>query len=327
MNFRLFLLSLSLLALTSAPAVAASLEPLPALAPIPADNPMTREKIELGKMLFFDPRLSGSNWISCATCHNPVMGYTDRLPRALGHAMSEGPRNTPTVLNAAFIGAQFWDGRAKTLEEQALGPIQANVEMKQTLPLMVENLKKVPEYRQTFSKVFGGEDPISATNVAKAIAAFERTLITPNSPFDRYLAGDKSALSPQAAKGMALFQSKGCIGCHNGPALTDSGYHRIRVPGSVDEGRYKVTRDESDKYAFRTPTLRNVELTAPYFNNGSVNTLPEVVNVMGKQALNTNLGKDEIDAIAAFLVSLTGEQPRFDYPELPYTKYEGPEKQ
>ena len=303
------------------PAYCALIEPLPALAPIPADNTMTPEKVGLGKMLFFDPRLSGSNWISCATCHNPVMGYTDRLPRAFGHAMSEGPRNTPTILNAAFIAVQFWDGRAKTLEEQALGPVQAEVEMRQSLPQMVENIKKVPEYVRLFSKVFGGDDPVNPTNIAKAIAAFERTLITPDSPYDRYLSGDKMALDEIARKGFDLFQSKGCIACHNGPALTDSGFHRIKVPGSVDEGRFKVTKDESDKYMFRTPTLRNVELTAPYFNNGSVNTLEEAVVVMGKEALNTNLSDDEIASVTAFLKTLTGTLPVIDYPQLPYTKY------
>jgi len=302
-------------------AQAALVEPLPALPPIPADNSMTAEKIELGKMLFFDPRLSGSNWISCATCHNPVLGFTDRLPKAFGHAMSEGPRNTPTVLNAAYIGVQFWDGRAKTLEEQALGPIQAEVEMKQSLTQAVVNLKKVPEYVTMFSRVFGGDDPINPTNIAKAIAAFERTIITPNSPYDRYLVGDKNAMSQQAIKGFDLFQAKGCIACHNGPALTDSGFHRIKVPGSVDEGRFNVTKEESDKFSFRTPTLRNIELTAPYFNNGSVNTLDQAVVVMGKEALNVELSADEVQSLVAFLKSLNGEIPVIQYPQLPYTKY------
>ena len=303
------------------PAHAALVEPLPAIAPIPADNSMTPEKIELGKMLFFDPRLSGSNWISCPTCHNPVMGFTDRLPRAFGHAMSQGPRNTPTVLNSAFIAVQFWDGRAKTLEEQALGPIQAEVEMKQSLTGAVDNIKKVPEYVALFGKVFGGADPVTASNMAKAIAAFERTLITPNSPYDRYLSGDKDALDASAQRGFDLFQKKGCIACHNGPALTDSGFHIIHVPGSVDLGRYNVTKEDSDKYSFRTPTLRNVELTAPYFNNGSVNTLDTAVEVMGKEALNANLSAEEVTDITAFLRSLTGVMPKIDYPELPYTRY------
>ena len=313
--------AVSLLLALAVPARAAMVEPLPAVAPIPADNSMTADKVELGKMLFFDPRLSGSNWISCATCHNPVMGFTDRLPRAFGHAMSQGPRNTPTVLNAAFIALQFWDGRAKTLEEQALGPIQAEVEMKQSLPQAVDNIKKVPEYVQLFAKVFGGPDSVTAENMAKAIAAFERTLITPNSPYSRYLSGDKGALDASAQRGFDLFQKKGCIACHNGPALTDSGFHIIHVPGSVDLGRYNVTKEESDKYAFRTPTLLNVELTAPYFNNGSVNTLDTAVNVMGKEALNTNLSAEEVSDIVAFLRSLTGDLPKIEYPELPYTRY------
>jgi len=298
-----------------------TLTPLPAVPPIPADNSMTPEKVSLGKMLFFDPRLSGSNWISCATCHNPVMGFTDRLPRALGHAMGEGPRNTPTILNAAFMVVQFWDGRANTLEEQALGPVQAEVEMRQTLGGMVESLRKVPEYTILFGRVFGGNDPVNPENIAKAIAAFERTLITPVSPYDRYLSGDKGALSERAVKGLDLFQKKGCIACHNGPVLTDSGFHRIKVPGSVDLGRFGVTKVEGDKYMFRTPSLRNVELTAPYFNNGSVYTLKDAITVMGKEALNTELSDEETGALEEFLVSLTGELPKVDYPQLPYTKY------
>ena len=305
----------------SVPAWPAEIEPLPALPPIPADNSMTPQKIELGKILFFDPRLSGSKWISCATCHNPAMGYTDRLPRALGHAMSEGPRNTPTILNAAFIKAQFWDGRADGLEAQALGPIQADVEMKQTLTQMVNNLKQVPEYVTRFKEVFGETDPITPGNIAKAIATFERTLITPDSPFDRYLRGDKLALSRDAREGYRLFQEKGCTACHNGPVLSDGNFHHIKVPGSVDEGRFKVTKNPADLSAFRTPTLRNVELTAPYFNNGSVNTLEGAVVVMGNEALNTNISRKDAVLIADFLRSLTGTMPKFDYPDLPYTRY------
>lgn len=293
------------------------IEPLPAIAPIPEDNTMTPAKVELGKMLFFDPRLSGSKWISCATCHNPVMGFTDRLPRALGHGMSEGPRNTPTILNAAFIQLQFWDGRAGSLEEQALGPVQADVEMRHTLEGMVEDLLKVPAYVEMFDEVFGGPGSLKAENIAKAIAAFERTLITPVSPLDRYLRGDTRALGPAEQRGLKLFQDKGCIACHNGPALTDGGFHIIKVPGSVDMGRFNVTKEESDKYSFRTPTLRNVELTGPYMNNGSVNTLSEAVEVMGREALHTNLSEDEVASLAAFLKSLTGELPVMEYPQIP----------
>ncbi len=313
-------LFLSLFAALPTGLYAGMIEPLPAIAPIPDDNTMTPAKVELGKMLFFDPRLSGSNWISCATCHNPVMGFTDRLPRALGHGMSEGPRNTPTILNAAFIQLQFWDGRAGSLEEQALGPVQADVEMRQTLEGMVEELGKVTEYVERFDQVFGGKDSLNPGNIAKAIAAFERTLITPVSPFDRFLRGDAGALGAAEQKGLELFQDKGCIACHNGPVLSDGGFHIIKVPGSVDEGRFNVTREDSDKYAFRTPTLRNVELTGPYMNNGSVATLEEAVAVMGREALHTNLSGEEVAYIVSFLKSLTGEMPRFDNPQLPYTK-------
>jgi cytochrome c peroxidase len=315
-------ISLTAIALTitlaiSTTAFAGLLEPLPAVAPIPADNTMTVEKIELGKMLFFDPRLSGSNWISCATCHNPVMAFTDRIPRALGHAMSEGPRNTPTVLNAAFIDVQFWDGRAATLEEQALGPIQADVEMNQSLEEAIKSVKAVPEYVRMFETVFGGEDPVTPENLAKAIAAFERTLITPNSPFDRFLRGDVYAISEDARAGLEMFNAKGCVACHNGPALTNSNFHKIKVPGSTDLGRFNVTNEESDKYLFRTPTLRNVEYTSPYFNNGSVDSLDEAARIMGKQALGTDLTDEEARLIREFLMSLTGEMPRFEYPQLP----------
>jgi len=310
-------LSFCLVLSVSSSTLAGLIEPLPAIPPIPADNTMTPEKVELGKMLFFDPLLSGSKWISCATCHNPAMGFTDRLPRALGHGMSEGPRNTPTVLNAAFIKPQFWDGRAATLEEQALGPIQADVEMKHSLEGAVEDINKMPEYVEMFRKVFGGDKPVTPENIAKAIAAFERTVITPDSPLDRYLEGDVQALSPEAARGFQLFQDKGCIACHNGPALTDGGFHIIKVPGSVDLGRYNVTKEESDKYSFRTPTLRNVALTWPYMNNGSVATLREAVEVMGREALHTNLSPEEVSDIEAFLNALTGDMPRFEYPILP----------
>jgi len=309
--------AIAAIAALASPARADLLEPLPAVAPIPADNTMTVEKVELGKMLFFDPRLSGSNWISCATCHNPVMAFTDRIPRALGHAMSEGPRNTPTVLNAAYIGVQFWDGRAATLEEQALGPIQAGVEMNQSLDKAVDNIKAVPEYVGMFKTVFGGDDPVNAQNLAKAIAAFERTLVTPNSPFDRYMRGDVYAMTDDAKAGLELFKAKGCVACHNGPAFTNSNFHRIKVPGSTDLGRYNVTKEESDKYLFRTPTLRNVELTGPYFNNGSVTTLDGAVRVMGREALSKELTDEEARQLVAFLRSLTGEMPSFEYPKLP----------
>ncbi|MFQ5354844.1 MAG: cytochrome-c peroxidase, partial [Thermodesulfobacteriota bacterium] len=196
-------------------------ERIPSVPPIPADNSMTPAKIELGKMLFFDPRLSSSGVISCATCHNPSFAFTDRVSRALGHNHQIGPRNTPTVLNSAFLKNQFWDGRAATLEEQALGPIEASVEMNEKLENVVKRLNAIPEYRERFKAVFGASlQPVNNKNIAKAIAAFERTLNTPNSPFDRYLAGDKNAISDRAKNGWGLFMDKGCVACHSGPNFT-----------------------------------------------------------------------------------------------------------
>lgn len=299
----------------SAPALAN--EPLPAVPPIPADNTMTQEKVELGKMLFFDPRLSSSGVVSCATCHNPSFAFTDRVPRALGHNHQVGPRNTPTALNAAFLSSQFWDGRAATLEEQALGPIQATVEMNESLEKAVAKLKAIPEYKRLFAGVFGGKEPVTPGNIAKAIAAFERTLTTPNSPFDRYLMGDTEAISPGAAKGWELFQKKGCNACHSGANFTNGGFYRIVVPGSTDLGRYEVTKKDEDKYKFRVQTLRNVALTYPYFNNGSVEKLGDAVKIMSREMLGSEPRDEEVGLIVEFLNSLTGQMPRVDYPLLP----------
>jgi cytochrome c peroxidase len=312
---RTLLKALVFATLSAAPAFAN--EPLPSVPPIPAANSMSSQKVELGKMLFFEPRLSSSGVVSCASCHNPSFAFTDRVPRALGHNHQVGPRNTPTVLNAAFLSSQFWDGRAATLEEQALGPIQATVEMNQSLERAVATLNGIPEYKKMFAEVFGGKDPVSSANIGKAMAAFERTLITPNSPFDRYLMGDKEAISAYAAKGWELFQKKGCNGCHSGPNFTNGGFYRIIVPGSTDLGRFEVTKKEEDKYKFRVQTLRNVALTYPYFNNGSVVRLNDAVKVMSKEMLGSETGDEEAALIVEFLKSLTGTMPRVDYPILP----------
>lgn len=292
-------------------------EPLPAVPPIPADNSMSVKKVELGKMLFFDPRLSSSGVVSCATCHNPSFAFTDRVPRALGHNHQVGPRNTPTALNAAFLSSQFWDGRAATLEEQALGPIQATVEMNESLEKVEARLRSIPEYKKMFTEVFGGKEPVSSGNIAKAIAAFERTLVTPNSPFDRFLMGDEDAISTDAKKGWELFKKKGCNGCHSGANFTNGNFYRIIVPGSTDLGRYEVTKKEDDKYKFRVQTLRNVALTYPYFNNGSVVKLNDAVKVMSKEMLRSETGDEEAALIVEFLNTLTGQMPRVDYPVLP----------
>jgi cytochrome c peroxidase len=293
-------------------------EPLPYLPPIPADNSMTPEKIELGKMLFFEPRISASGVISCATCHNPALGWADRIPRAVGHGGQVGERNTPTVLNSGFLESQFWDGREPDLEGQALGPIQADIEMAMTLAEAIERLKEFEIYHEHFGAAFPDDpDPINQDNVAHAIATFERTLNTPNSPLDRFLRGDMQAMSERQVEGMKLFVDAGCVACHSGPALTDSNFHRFELPGSTDEGRYVVTGDEMDMFAFRTPTLRNVAVTYPYFNNGSVDNLHDAVQLMGQQMLGQDFTDDELDRLVAFMDALTGEMPRVEIPALP----------
>ncbi|WP_404377949.1 cytochrome-c peroxidase [Vreelandella aquamarina] len=293
-------------------------EPLPHLPPLPADNSQTDEKVELGNMLFFEPRISSSGVISCATCHNPALGWSDRIPRAVGHNGQVGERNTPTVLNSGFLDAQFWDGREPDLEGQALGPIQADVEMAMQLDHALERLAEFDLYQNKFSAAYPDqEDPISADNLAKALAAFQRTLNTPDAPFDRYLRGDMDAISEQAKNGMVAFVDNGCIACHRGPNFTDSQFHAIQVPGSKDLGRYVVTGEESDKYRFRTPSLRNVAVTYPYMNNGATPTLEEAVAVMGQEMLGREFDEATIDDITAFLHTLTGEMPAFEVPALP----------
>ncbi|TVP88286.1 MAG: cytochrome-c peroxidase [Thioalkalivibrio sp.] len=293
-------------------------EPLPALPPIPADNSLTPERVELGNMLFFEPRISSSGVISCATCHNPALGWSDRIPRAVGHDGQVGERNTPTVLNSGFFTAQFWDGRAETLEEQALGPIEAEVEMAMSLEEAIARLGEFDIYHKRFAEAFPeDEDPINADNVAMALAGFQRTLNTPNSRFDRYLKGDLGAISEQEKRGMKNFADSGCVACHSGPALTDSQFYRIQVPGSEDLGRYLVTGEQADRFAFKTPTLRNIGLTYPYMNNGATETLGEAVEIMGQEMLGREYSSEEVADMVAFLHTLTGEMPSFEIPALP----------
>lgn len=293
-------------------------EPLPAMPPIPGDNSLTAAKVELGRMLFFEPRISASGVISCATCHNPALGYTDRIPRAVGHDGQVGERNTPTVLNSGFFGAQFWDGRAPTLEVQALGPIEAEVEMAMPLEEALERIRAFDIYNERFAAAFpADDDPVHADNVAQALASFQRTLNTPNAPLDLWLVGDDNAMSEQQKRGMAAFVERGCLGCHAGPALTDSQFHVIQVPGSTDLGRFLVTGEDYDQHAFKTPTLRNVALTYPYFNNGSVAALDEAIRVMGREMLGVELPDDEVADLVAFMHALTGDIPAFPVPPLP----------
>lgn len=288
---------------------------LPAAAPGPPSSPA---RIELGHKLFFEQKLSRSSVISCNTCHVVGAAGVDARTVAMGEGGRTGSRNSPTVFNAAFLVAQFWDGRAPTLEEQAKGPIQAHVEMDLTPQEAVQRLRETG-YEPLFAAAFPGEaDPLTFDNVANAIAAFERTLLTPGAPFDRYLAGDTTALTAQQKEGLALFQSAGCIGCHNGVLLGGNGYAAFsHVRGSADVGRAKVTGRTADEYVFRIAPLRNVALTAPYFHDGSAATLHDAVSIMGESQLKRAFTPGEVEALVAYLQSLTGQFPAVTYPQLP----------
>ncbi len=315
---------------------AAAMEPLPERPPVPADNPMSEAKVALGKQLFFDPRLSVDGTVSCNSCHNVMASGTDNRPVSVGVKGQHGGRNAPTVWNAAFLSVQFWDGRAASLEEQAKGPILNPVEMGMpSEEAVIERLKRIPGYVEQFERVFG-KGGLTYDNVAKAIAAYERTLLTPNSPVDRYLKGDKQALSPAAVRGMKLVQEVGCTACHFGPnfagpplpegkgffqkfpTYTDNEYVK-KYDLMADLGRYEVTKDPADKHLWRVQTWRNVALTAPYFHNGKVKTLDEAVRVMAKTQLNKDLTEEQVRDIVAFLEGLTGEFPKQELPRLPET--------
>lgn len=301
-------------------------KPIPSTVPAVKNNAVTHEKIELGKMLFFDPRLSASQIISCNTCHNLSTGGVDAGPTSIGHAWQKGPRRAPTVFNAVFNIAQFWDGRAEDLKAQAKGPIQASVEMNATPDLVERILNSMPGYVEAFKKAFPQEaSPVTFDNVAKALEAFEATLITPGSHFDQFLEGDANALNAQQKQGLKLFMDKGCSVCHNGINVGGRGYFPFGVvekPGADilprnDRGRFAVTKTASDDYVFRAGPLRNVALRAPYFHSGQVWSLKQAVGIMGASQLGQKLTEPEEDSIVAFLESLTGEQPRVDVPILP----------
>lgn len=295
-------------------------EPLPAQAEAPTDNPMTEEKIDLGHMLFFENRLSRSGIISCNSCHVVGAAGVDHRSLAMGDSGRVGARNSPTVYNAAFLKSQFWDGRAATLEEQAVGPIQAHVEMDLTPDEAMYRLNE-SGYRAYFEKAFPGEDdPFTFDNLAKAIASFERTLITPGAPFDRFLEGEEDALNEIEKAGLDLFMQSGCMGCHNGPLLGGNSFMpftHASDQGNEDTGLHALTGDEADMYVFRVAPLRNVEFTYPYFHDGSAKTLEEAVSVMGSSQLNREFTNEEVGQIVAFLKSLSGEFPMVTHPRLP----------
>jgi len=288
-------------------------------------QPLVAEQVELGRMLWFEPRLSRSHLITCNTCHSLGTGGADNVPVSIGHGWQKGPRNSPTMLNAVFNAAQFWDGRAADLAEQAKGPVQASVEMNNTPELVVETLQSIPRYVELFSEAFPGEKPVSFDNVARALEAFEATLVTPGSRFDQWILGDDGALDETERRGLELFVTSGCASCHNGRNFGGQTYFPFGVlerPGAEilpegDKGRFAVTQTASDEYVFRSSPLRNVELTAPYFHSGQVWDLEQAVAIMGTAQLGRELNEDEASAIAAFLRTLTGRQPEVEYPILP----------
>ncbi|NML27100.1 cytochrome-c peroxidase [Zoogloea dura] len=289
--------------------------------PIPAVRVSNPAAVELGKMLFFDPRLSKSGFISCNSCHNLSMGGSDNLKSSIGHGWQKGPINAPTVLNARFNLAQFWDGRAADLKAQAGGPIANPGEMAYSHELAVNTVKTIPGYRSAFRKAFGS-DEVNIDRLTQAIASFEETLVTPDSRFDRWLKGDKKALSSEELAGYMLFKDSGCVACHNGPAVGGNSYQRMGVveaykASSPAEGRVAVTGKDADRFNFKVPTLRNVELTYPYFHDGAANTLTEAVDTMGRVQLGRKFSADENARIVAFLKTLTGKQPSFAMPTLP----------
>ena len=294
-------------------------------------------KEELGQMLFMDPRLSFDGTISCNSCHNVMSSGADHRSTSSGVKGQRGGRNSPTVFNAVFLSVQFWDGRAKDLVEQAKGPLINPLEMgEQDHFIVVDRIKKIGGYKVLFEKVFGTAD-FDIEMVAQAIAEYEKTLITLNSPYDKYIGGDKSALTEEQLAGFELFKAKGCVSCHSGdhfagPKLENGTGYYMKFPTFDDNeyvkkynfkkdlGRYDVTKLEGDKHLFRVPTLRNIADTAPYFHNGSVMTLTEAIRVMGKTQLNQDISEDEAKKIELFLTSLSGTIPQQKMPYLPQTQ-------
>ena len=304
--------------------------PLPTVVPIPSSNLNYTAKIELGKQLYFDGRLSKNNAISCAFCHNPGTGFADPRQTSIGVGGGVGGRQSPTVYNTGLNHVQFWDGRARSLEEQAIGPIHNPVEMAETHEHVVAKLGKIKGYQQQFRAVFGTD--VNLQGIAEAIAAYERTVLSTNSAFDKYVLGAQKAMDEAAVRGLALFKGQArCILCHNGPNFTDNQFHNLGVPqvGPMKEdlGRFAVSRAEKDRGAFKTPTLRSITETAPYMHDGAFKTLEEVVEFMDQGGGSNpnlsplvkplNLTAEEKSDLVAFLKALAGEPIPFSMPQLP----------
>lgn len=299
----------------------------PAEIPFPAENPYSASKAELGHKLFFDPRLSGNNYISCGTCHNPSFAWGDGLPKGIGNAMTVLGRRTPTILNLAWADSLMWDGRFDTLEEQVLGPMSAPVEMNQKLESIVAELEEIPEYRTLFNVSFPGKG-ISVENIAKAIATFERTVVSGVAPFDRWIGGDEQAISVSAKRGFDVFNGKAnCAACHSGWNFTDGSFHDIGLP-DADIGRGKqLPSIKVMQHAFKTPTLRNSVERGPFMHDGSQKNLYSVVrhyNEAGvkrdsrsKDVYPLKLTAAEQDDLVAFMKTLSSEDPKVALPRLP----------
>lgn len=322
--------AMAVAALASAPAWAMSPNNEP-ISPLVAHQVTNPAMVELGKKLWFDPRLSKSGFISCNSCHNLSMGGSDNLKTSIGHNWAEGPINSPTVLNSSLNVAQFWDGRAANLKEQAGGPIANPMEMAFSHELAVDLLNSIPGYVSEFKQVFKKEK-IDIDQVTDAIAAFEETLVTPNSRFDKWLKGDQKALTKDELEGYKLFRDSGCVACHNGTAVGGNSFQRMGVveaykTNNPAEGRMAVTGTDADRFNFKVPTLRNVELTYPYFHDGAADTLSEAVDTMGRIQLGKKFTPEENAKIVAFLKTLTGDQPQLTMPILPPSSDKTPRAQ
>ena len=318
MSAKLLVSSLLGLGLIATPSISFANEPIEPIQPVKEIN---LAQVELGKKLYFDPRLSKSGFISCNSCHNLSMGGTDNLKTSIGHNWQQGPISAPTVLNSSMNIAQFWDGRAADLKAQAGGPIANPGEMALTHTLALNVLESIPQYVTEFKLVFG-ETTINIDQVTQAIAEFEKTLVTPNSRFDQWLLGDADALTPDELSGYDLFKSAGCVACHSGAAVGGASFQKMGIISAYEtkntaEGLIGVTGEDADRFKFKVPTLRNVELTYPYFHDGEAATLTEAVDVMGRLQLGREFAQEENANIVAFLKTLTGDQPSFALPILP----------
>jgi len=281
------------------------------LVPVPTDVKADAQKVALGEKLFFDKILSKDKTLSCVSCHKLQHNGADNRQYTEGIDGQVGLFNVPTVYNAVYNFRQFWDGRAKNLKEQALNPITNPVEMGNTLPIVLRDLKESSDYLRLFKAIY--DDGITENNLADVLAEYEKTLITPNSPFDLYLKGDMKALSQKELEGYRLFKTKGCISCHNGVNIGGNLYNKFGIykdAKSRELGRYNTTHKEQDKYVFKVPSLRNIALTAPYMHDGRAETLEDAVNIMSKYQLGRPMQKDELESIVYFLETLTGELPQ-----------------